>query len=110
MYEEDPNRGASRTVTLKSACSRKSLTCRSLSCNRSSVSLHTLTAESGEEDQLSSHPQSKTGAFCSPMVRAVLTTLKQGRVLQKPSSVAVCPQSLHSLMNLKPPERQENSC
>uniref|UniRef100_A0A8C7XJJ6 Phospholipid-transporting ATPase n=1 Tax=Oryzias sinensis TaxID=183150 RepID=A0A8C7XJJ6_9TELE len=72
VYEEDPNRGASRTVTLKSACSRKSLTCRSLSCNRSSVSLHTLTAESGEEDQLSSHPQAKTAAFCSPMAKDVV--------------------------------------
>lgn len=89
MYEEDPNKAASRTVTLKSACSRKSLTCRSLSCNRSSVSLHTLTAESEEDDQLSSHPQAKTGAFCSPMVSPTLTTLQPGRVQQDPSSVAL---------------------
>uniref|UniRef100_A0A3B3BJ36 Phospholipid-transporting ATPase n=1 Tax=Oryzias melastigma TaxID=30732 RepID=A0A3B3BJ36_ORYME len=72
VYEEDPNKATSRTVTLKSACSRKSLTCRSLSCNRSSVSLHTLTAESEEDDQLSSHPQAKTGAFCSPMAKDVV--------------------------------------
>uniref|UniRef100_A0AAX7VMS7 Phospholipid-transporting ATPase n=1 Tax=Astatotilapia calliptera TaxID=8154 RepID=A0AAX7VMS7_ASTCA len=47
--------------------SGKSLSCRSLSCNRSSVSLHTLTAEPMEEDQLSGHVQPRTGAFCSRM-------------------------------------------
>uniref|UniRef100_A0A3B5LP37 Phospholipid-transporting ATPase n=1 Tax=Xiphophorus couchianus TaxID=32473 RepID=A0A3B5LP37_9TELE len=51
----------------------KSMSCRSLSCNRSSVSLHTLTAESPEEeDQLSNHAAARTGAFCSRMAKDVV--------------------------------------
>uniref|UniRef100_A0A8C4HAV4 Phospholipid-transporting ATPase n=1 Tax=Dicentrarchus labrax TaxID=13489 RepID=A0A8C4HAV4_DICLA len=46
VYEAERNDAAGQSVTLKSGCSRKSLSCRSLSCNRSSVSLHTLTADS----------------------------------------------------------------
>lgn len=70
MYEEKQNRMAGQSATLKSACTGKSLSCRSLSCNRSSVSLHTLTAESEEDDdQLSSHIQPRTSVFCSRMVR-----------------------------------------
>ena len=70
MYEAEKNEAAGRSMTLKSGCSGKSLSCRSLSCNRSSVSLHTLTAESEEEeDQLSNHIQPRTSAFCSRMVR-----------------------------------------
>uniref|UniRef100_A0A3Q3ESI0 Phospholipid-transporting ATPase n=1 Tax=Labrus bergylta TaxID=56723 RepID=A0A3Q3ESI0_9LABR len=45
VYETEKNEAAGHSVTLKSGCSRKSLSCRSLSCNRSSVSLHTLTNE-----------------------------------------------------------------
>ena len=70
MYEAESNEASGRSVTLKSGCSRKSLSCRSLNCNRSSVSLHTLTAETEEEeDQLSGHIQPRTSAFCSRVVR-----------------------------------------
>ncbi|XP_036980949.1 probable phospholipid-transporting ATPase VD isoform X3 [Acanthopagrus latus] len=72
VYEAEENEAAGRSVTLKSGCSRKSLSCRSLSCNRSSVSLHTLTAESEEEDRLSNHIQSRTSAFCSRVAREVV--------------------------------------
>uniref|UniRef100_A0A671XBI4 Phospholipid-transporting ATPase n=1 Tax=Sparus aurata TaxID=8175 RepID=A0A671XBI4_SPAAU len=65
VYEAEETEAAGRSVTLKSGCSRKSLSCRSLSCNRSSVSLHTLTAESEDEDRLSNHIQPRTSAFCS---------------------------------------------
>uniref|UniRef100_A0A3B4FS55 Phospholipid-transporting ATPase n=1 Tax=Pundamilia nyererei TaxID=303518 RepID=A0A3B4FS55_9CICH len=67
VYESENTETAVRSVTLKSGYSGKSLSCRSLSCNRSSVSLHTLTAEPMEEDQLSGHVQPRTGAFCSRM-------------------------------------------
>uniref|UniRef100_A0AAX7SYC9 Phospholipid-transporting ATPase n=1 Tax=Astatotilapia calliptera TaxID=8154 RepID=A0AAX7SYC9_ASTCA len=69
VYESENTETAVCSVTLKSGYSGKSLSCRSLSCNRSSVSLHTLTAEPMEEDQLSGHVQPRTGAFCSRMVR-----------------------------------------
>ncbi|XP_012708071.2 probable phospholipid-transporting ATPase VD [Fundulus heteroclitus] len=73
VYEAEQNEATGRTVTLKSACSRKSLSCRSLSCNRSSVSLHTLTGESlEEEEQLSNHAAARTGAFCSRMAKDVV--------------------------------------
>uniref|UniRef100_A0A4W6EVQ2 Phospholipid-transporting ATPase n=1 Tax=Lates calcarifer TaxID=8187 RepID=A0A4W6EVQ2_LATCA len=69
VYEAEKTEAAGRSVTLKSGCSGKSLSCRSLSCNRSSVSLHTLTAESeDEEDHLSSHIEPRTSTFCSRMV------------------------------------------
>ncbi|XP_042243746.1 probable phospholipid-transporting ATPase VD [Thunnus maccoyii] len=73
VYEAEKNEAAGRSMTLKSGCSGKSLSCRSLSCNRSSVSLHTLTAESEEEeDQLSNHIQPRTSAFCSRMAKEVV--------------------------------------
>ncbi|XP_051239576.1 probable phospholipid-transporting ATPase VD [Dicentrarchus labrax] len=74
VYEAERNDAAGQSVTLKSGCSRKSLSCRSLSCNRSSVSLHTLTAESEEEeeDQPSNHIQPRTSAFCSRVAREVV--------------------------------------
>lgn len=73
VYEEEQNETAGHTFTLKSACSRKSLSCRSLSCNRSSVSLHTLTAESPEEeDQLSNHAAARSSVFCSRMAKDVV--------------------------------------
>ncbi|XP_008289590.1 phospholipid-transporting ATPase VD isoform X2 [Stegastes partitus] len=73
VYEADSNEAAGCSVTLKSGCSGKSLSCRSLSCNRSSVSLHTLTAEPAEEeDQLSTHVQPRSSAFCSRMTKEVV--------------------------------------
>ncbi|KAM9341246.1 phospholipid-transporting ATPase VD [Symphorus nematophorus] len=69
VYEAEKNEASGRSVTLKSGCSRKSLSCRSLNCNRSSVSLHTLTAESEEEDQ-PIHP--RTSAFCSRVAKEVV--------------------------------------
>ncbi|XP_073339393.1 phospholipid-transporting ATPase VD [Pagrus major] len=72
VYEAEENEAAGRSVTLKSGCSRKSLSCRSLSCNRSSVSLHTLTAESEDEDRLSNHIQARTSAFCSRVAKEVV--------------------------------------
>ncbi|XP_037652365.1 probable phospholipid-transporting ATPase VD isoform X1 [Sebastes umbrosus] len=76
VYETEKNETAGRSVTLKSGCSGKSLSCRSLSCKHSSVSLHTLTAESDEEaeeeERLSNHIQPKTSAFCSRMAKEVI--------------------------------------
>ncbi|KAF7646608.1 hypothetical protein LDENG_00184700 [Lucifuga dentata] len=73
VYEAEQNEAAGRSVTLKSACSGKSLSCRSLSCNRSSVSLHTLTPESDDEvDALSHHMQTRNSAFCSRMAKEVI--------------------------------------
>ncbi|KAM9842024.1 phospholipid-transporting ATPase VD [Aulostomus maculatus] len=73
VYEAERKEAASRSATLKSGCSGKSLSCRSLSCNRSSVSLHTLTAEGeDEEDQLPSPVQPQTSAFCSRMAKEVV--------------------------------------
>ncbi|KAF0044749.1 hypothetical protein F2P81_003907 [Scophthalmus maximus] len=71
--EKEKDKAAGQSVTLRSGCSGKSLSCRSLSCNRSSVSLHTLTAESGEEDDpRSNHIQTRTSAFCSRMAKEVV--------------------------------------
>ncbi|XP_060918719.1 probable phospholipid-transporting ATPase VD isoform X2 [Labrus mixtus] len=73
VYEMEKNEAAGHSVTLKSGCSGKSLSCRSLSCNRSSVSLHTLTNEvDEEEDQLTNDFQCRTSAFCSRVAREVV--------------------------------------
>ncbi|GLD56439.1 probable phospholipid-transporting ATPase VD [Lates japonicus] len=73
VYEAEKTEAAGHSVTLKSGCSGKSLSCRSLSCNRSSVSLHTLTAESeDEEDHLSNHIEPRTSTFCSRMAKEVV--------------------------------------
>ncbi|XP_074547885.1 phospholipid-transporting ATPase VD [Halichoeres trimaculatus] len=73
VYEAEKSEAAGHSVTLKSGCSGKSLSCRSLSCNRSSVSLHTLTDEAEEEeDQLSNDIQHRTSAFCSRVAREVV--------------------------------------
>ncbi|CAK6979560.1 probable phospholipid-transporting ATPase VD [Scomber scombrus] len=74
VYEAEKNEAAGRSVTLKSGCSGKSLSCRSLSCNRSSVSLHTLTAESDEEEEqlANDSPGPRTSAFCSRMAKEVV--------------------------------------
>lgn len=77
VYEADRSEVAVRSLSLRSGCSRRSLSCRSLSCNRSSVSLHTLAAESEDEEQLcgpdqnqnQSQSQARTSAFCSRVVR-----------------------------------------
>ncbi|XP_026209642.1 probable phospholipid-transporting ATPase VD [Anabas testudineus] len=72
VYEVE-NEAVGRSVTLKSGCSGKSLSCRSLSCTHSSVSLHTLTAESEEEgDAMATHILPRTSAFCSRMAKEVL--------------------------------------
>lgn len=68
VYEAEKSELAAHSLTLKSGCSRKSLSCRSLSCNRSSVSLHTLTAEVEDEEQLCNQAQARTSAFCSRVV------------------------------------------
>ncbi|XP_063355735.1 probable phospholipid-transporting ATPase VD isoform X2 [Pelmatolapia mariae] len=81
VYESENTETAVRSVTLKSGYSGKSLSCRSLSCNRSSVSLHTLTAEPMEEDRLSGHIQPRTGAFCSRMAKEVVPDPALGRKL-----------------------------
>uniref|UniRef100_A0AAY4CDE5 Phospholipid-transporting ATPase n=1 Tax=Denticeps clupeoides TaxID=299321 RepID=A0AAY4CDE5_9TELE len=62
QYEEQDTH--SRPHTLRSRCSRKSLSCRSLSCNRSSVSLHTLASQS---DTASQEPAHAHGAFSRTM-------------------------------------------
>ncbi|XP_051941626.1 probable phospholipid-transporting ATPase VD [Hippocampus zosterae] len=72
MYEAKENEAAGCSVTLKSACRGKSLSCRSLSCNRSSLSLHTLAAESEEDRQLSNDFLPLTSAFCSRMAKEVI--------------------------------------
>uniref|UniRef100_UPI0037E7B370 phospholipid-transporting ATPase VD n=1 Tax=Semicossyphus pulcher TaxID=241346 RepID=UPI0037E7B370 len=71
VYEAEKNEAAGRSVTLKSGCSRKSLSCRSLSCNRSSVSLHTLTNEPEEDEELTDHIQHRPSAFCSRVAKEV---------------------------------------
>lgn len=75
IYEEEANGAGGPSVTLRSGCSGKSRSCRSLSCTRSSVSLHTLTAESEEDEQASSHVPNKTSAFLNRMVHTRLTAL-----------------------------------
>ncbi|XP_059208889.1 probable phospholipid-transporting ATPase VD [Centropristis striata] len=73
VYEAEKSEAAARSVTLKSGCSGKSLSCRSLSCKHSSVSLHTLTAESEDEDDPpSNHSQPRTSAFCSRVAKEVM--------------------------------------
>nr|XP_020454825.1 probable phospholipid-transporting ATPase VD [Monopterus albus] len=70
MYEEEKTEAAVCSMTLKSGYSVKSLSCRSLGCNRSSVSLNTLNTESEEEeDQLFGK---RTSAFCSRMAKEVV--------------------------------------
>uniref|UniRef100_A0A667XIB7 Phospholipid-transporting ATPase n=1 Tax=Myripristis murdjan TaxID=586833 RepID=A0A667XIB7_9TELE len=68
VYEPEENKVTGQSVTLRSGCSARSLSCRSVNCNQSSVSLHTLTADSEEEqDGPSSHVQPRSCAFCSRM-------------------------------------------
>ncbi|XP_068999614.1 phospholipid-transporting ATPase VD isoform X1 [Embiotoca jacksoni] len=73
VYEAETDKVAGRSVTLQLGSSRKSLSCPSLSCNCSSVSLHTLTAESAEDkDQLPTGAQARTSVFCSRMAKEVV--------------------------------------
>ncbi|XP_068573740.1 phospholipid-transporting ATPase VD isoform X2 [Cebidichthys violaceus] len=77
VYEAEKMEAAGRSVTLKSGCSGRSLSCRSLSCKHSSVSLHTLTGgeeeeEEEEEDQPSNHIHHRTSAFCSRVTKEVV--------------------------------------
>ncbi|XP_034419250.1 probable phospholipid-transporting ATPase VD [Cyclopterus lumpus] len=75
VYETEKMEATGRSVTLKSGCSGKSLSCRSLSCKHSAVSLHTHTAEEEEEeeeDQPSHHFQPRTSAFCSRVTKEVV--------------------------------------
>uniref|UniRef100_A0A667XI46 Phospholipid-transporting ATPase n=1 Tax=Myripristis murdjan TaxID=586833 RepID=A0A667XI46_9TELE len=66
-YPHEEN-GDSWLYRTQSGCSARSLSCRSVNCNQSSVSLHTLTADSEEEqDGPSSHVQPRSCAFCSRM-------------------------------------------
>ncbi|XP_029316142.1 phospholipid-transporting ATPase VD isoform X2 [Cottoperca gobio] len=67
VYEAERSEAAARSVTLRSGCSG-----RSVSCRHSSVSLHTLAAESEEEEQLSNRTQPRTRAFCSRVAKEVL--------------------------------------
>ncbi|KAM4626029.1 phospholipid-transporting ATPase VD [Polymixia lowei] len=74
VYEPEESEVPKRSLTLRSGCSVKSLSCRSLSCNHSSVSLHTLTGElEGDEEEGPSCPsQPQTSAFCSRMAKEVV--------------------------------------
>ncbi|XP_056281813.1 probable phospholipid-transporting ATPase VD isoform X3 [Pseudoliparis swirei] len=75
VYESEKMEAAGRSVTLKSSCSGKSLSCRSVSCRHSAVSLHTLTAEEEEEeeeDEEEDHIWTRTSAFCSRVTKEVV--------------------------------------
>ncbi|CAL8298624.1 unnamed protein product [Boreogadus saida] len=66
LYEEDVSGVPGRSLTLRSGCSVRSLSCRSMSCGHSSTSLHSLTREEEEEEE----PQG--GAPCSRMAKEVI--------------------------------------
>lgn len=74
VYEPEEGEVECHTLTLKSRCSAKSLSCRSLSCNRSSVSLHTLTDHAGGErpDEPPSPQLHCHSAFSSRMAKDVV--------------------------------------
>ncbi|KAK7905047.1 hypothetical protein WMY93_017654 [Mugilogobius chulae] len=74
VYSEEKEETRRSSLTTKSGSRRKSLSCRSLSCNRSSVSLNTLTAESEEEEeeQLSCTSLRQPSAFFSHMAKEVV--------------------------------------
>uniref|UniRef100_A0A3Q3AVL2 Phospholipid-transporting ATPase n=1 Tax=Kryptolebias marmoratus TaxID=37003 RepID=A0A3Q3AVL2_KRYMA len=91
VYEAEQSEAAGCTVTLKSGFSGKSLSCRSVNCNHSFMSLHTLTAESPEEeDQLSNHVPARTGVFCSRMAKDVIPDPELVRKLN-----CLCSSALH---------------
>ncbi|KAM9354543.1 phospholipid-transporting ATPase VD [Pholidichthys leucotaenia] len=91
VYESEGGEAAGRSVTLKSGVSGKSLSCRSLSCNRSSVSLHTLAdEEEEEEEQLSNHVNTRTSAFSSRMAKEVVPDPELVRKLSCLRSSVLC--------------------
>ncbi|KAJ0063122.1 hypothetical protein NL108_012594, partial [Boleophthalmus pectinirostris] len=68
VYSEDKEEARRCSLSPRASSRRKSLSCRSLSCNRSSVSLNTLTADSEEEEELSCASLRRPSAFYSQMV------------------------------------------
>uniref|UniRef100_A0AAV2JJ38 Phospholipid-transporting ATPase n=1 Tax=Knipowitschia caucasica TaxID=637954 RepID=A0AAV2JJ38_KNICA len=74
LYTGEKEEGQRCSLTPRSGSRRKSLSCRSISCNRSSVSLDTLTAQSEEEEeeQLSYASQHQPSAFSSHMAKEVV--------------------------------------
>ncbi|XP_057715089.1 probable phospholipid-transporting ATPase VD isoform X2 [Corythoichthys intestinalis] len=72
MYMAEKNDAIGCSETPKSACRGKSLSCRSINCNCSSVSVHTFLAESDEEHQLSNDFLPMTSAFCNQMAKEVI--------------------------------------
>ncbi|XP_073729220.1 phospholipid-transporting ATPase VD isoform X2 [Misgurnus anguillicaudatus] len=72
QYEEQECGDVDRSHTLRSRSSKKSLSCKSLNCNRSSVSLNTLTAESDTHSVLDTLHRRTLGAFSGTMECAVI--------------------------------------
>ncbi|XP_061700165.1 probable phospholipid-transporting ATPase VD isoform X7 [Syngnathoides biaculeatus] len=72
MYEAEKSEATDCSVTLKSASRSKSQSCRSLSCNCSSVYLHTLTAQSEEDEKLSNQVLPRTSAIHRQMTKEVV--------------------------------------
>ncbi|XP_051504011.1 phospholipid-transporting ATPase VD-like isoform X3 [Myxocyprinus asiaticus] len=72
QYEEQTCGDADPSLTLRSCSSRKSVSCKSLSCNRSSVSLNTLTAESDIHSPHDTLRRHTPGAFSSTMECAIV--------------------------------------
>ncbi|XP_077093526.1 phospholipid-transporting ATPase VD isoform X2 [Siphateles boraxobius] len=72
QYEAQSCGDADHSLTLRSRASGKSLSCKSLSCNRSSVCLNTLTAESDTHSVNDTLRRHTPGAFSSTMECAVV--------------------------------------
>ncbi|XP_055086897.1 probable phospholipid-transporting ATPase VD [Periophthalmus magnuspinnatus] len=68
VYSADKEEAGRCSLTPRSSSRRKSLSCRSLSCNHSSVSLNTLTADSEEEEELSCTSQCRPSALAKEVV------------------------------------------
>ncbi|XP_030628223.1 phospholipid-transporting ATPase VD [Chanos chanos] len=82
QYEEQFGGAADHTLTLRSRSSRKSVSCRSLSCNHSSVSLNTLAAESDSNSFDDTLHRQAQGAFSSTMECAVVPDPQLGQKLK----------------------------
>ncbi|XP_072313283.1 phospholipid-transporting ATPase VD isoform X2 [Eucyclogobius newberryi] len=73
VYSAEKEEAQRCSLTPRSGSRRKSLSCRSLSCNRSSVSLNNLTDDSEEEEErLSCTSQRRPSAFYSHMAKDVV--------------------------------------
>lgn len=72
QYEQEECGDVDRSHTLRSRSSKKSLSCKSLNCNRSSVSLNTLIAESDTHSVLDTLRRRTLGAFSGTMECAVI--------------------------------------